>query len=193
MGNVFDRSLDHLHPRLAAIVPLIQSTYAERHPGYRLVVAETRRSVEEQAKRFAEGSTKCDGARSFSMHNFPISYALDLWAQASNFGAWNVKWEKQHYDILGAIVHDLAVQGHPLEWGGDFKGFFDGPHTSLTKAVLHADLQRALSKAGHSLVADGAWGPKSQAAAKVWMGGDDGRASPALYQRLLDAGCVEVG
>ena len=188
MGNTFDRSLSHLHPLLRALVPVIQARYAAAHPGYRLFVAETRRPVAEQASRYAQGSTKCDGVRSFSMHNFDVAYAVDLWVQDGTKlkDLWPVTWKKTYYNDLGAIIHGLASEGHAIEWGGDFKGFYDGPHCACRKPVLHADLQRALTSAGFPLVADGAWGPKSQAAARAFMHGEDGRASPALFAELVE-------
>ena len=181
-----DKDLAHVHPLLRDLVPVIQARYAQAHPGCRLVIGETRRSVDEQAKRYARGSTKCDGVRSYSMHNYPVSYAVDLWVEAMGVVAWHLN----AYDRLGAIVHDLAAT-HPIAWGGDFPGFYDGPHVQLTSRVLHRDLQRALNLAqpinATPLVEDGAWGPKSQAAVKRWRPQLDGRPSPALWASLAAA------
>lgn len=187
MPSTFDRDLLHLHPTLRGLVPVIQERYADEHRGYRLFVAETRRTTEEQARRFADGSTKCDGVRRFSMHNFPVSYAVDLWVQ-EDVATWRVTWAMRHYDNLGAIIHDLAAEGHAIEWGGGFRGFYDGPHVQVTKAVLHADLQRSLTSAGYPLVADGVWGLRSRTAARAFTHSDDGRASPALFAELATQG-----
>jgi peptidoglycan L-alanyl-D-glutamate endopeptidase CwlK len=44
----------------------------------------------------------------------------------------DVTWEFKKYKELAAVVKQAAqAVGVPIEWGGDWKTFLDGPHFQL--------------------------------------------------------------
>jgi peptidoglycan L-alanyl-D-glutamate endopeptidase CwlK len=61
-----------------------------------------------------------------SRHNTNPSTAVDITPNPVN---WK---DKQAFVDLACKVKEVAVDlGIEIEWGGDFKGFFDGPHYQL--------------------------------------------------------------
>jgi peptidoglycan L-alanyl-D-glutamate endopeptidase CwlK len=55
-------------------------------------------------------------------------HAVDLAALVGG----EVRWDWPLYNKLAATMKESAIQlGVPLEWGGDWKSFKDGPHFQL--------------------------------------------------------------
>jgi peptidoglycan L-alanyl-D-glutamate endopeptidase CwlK len=85
-------------------------------------VGEGLRTKERQAKLFAEGKSKTLNSKHLT------GRAVDLWVLKDG----KVTWEKAAYDHLAPFVKQAAKElGINIRWGGDFKGFFDGPHYEL--------------------------------------------------------------
>ena len=87
-------------------------------------VLEGRRSPERQRQLVAQGASKTLNSRHLTGH------AVDL-------GAWvdgEVSWHWPLYDQIAramkAAAQELAV---PIEWGGDWRTFKDGPHFQLPR------------------------------------------------------------
>ena len=85
-------------------------------------VGEGLRTKERQAKLFAEGKSKTLNSKHLT------GRAVDLWVLKDG----KVTWEKAAYDNLAPFVKQAAKELEiDIRWGGDFKGFFDGPHYEL--------------------------------------------------------------
>jgi peptidoglycan L-alanyl-D-glutamate endopeptidase CwlK len=85
-------------------------------------VGEGLRTKERQAKLFAEGKSKTLNSKHLT------GRAVDLWVLKDG----KVTWEKDAYDNLAPFVKQAAKELEiNIRWGGDFKGFFDGPHYEL--------------------------------------------------------------
>ena len=118
--NLSAKSLGRLagvHPRLQAVVKLaIQMTPID------FAVLEGVRTVERQRELFKAGASKTMRSRHLSGH------AMDLGAIVDG----QVRWDWPLYHQVAAAVKAAAQQlGVPIEWGGDWESFKDGPHFQL--------------------------------------------------------------
>lgn len=86
------------------------------------VVLEGVRSLAKQEQLFAAKATTTLKSRHLTGH------AVDLGAIV----AGTVRWDWPLYHKIADAMKDAAEQlGIPLEWGGDWKTFKDGPHFQL--------------------------------------------------------------
>lgn len=109
--------LKDVHPDLVKVVErAIQITPVD------FTVLEGRRSVERQKALVAAGASQTINSRHLTGH------AVDL-------GAWvdsQLDWSWPLYPRIAAAVKIAANQLKiPIEWGGDWKTFKDGPHFQL--------------------------------------------------------------
>ena len=124
LGTRSRSRLDGVHPDLVMVVErAIQIT------GVDFTVLEGLRSVERQETLVASGASKTMNSRHLTGH------AVDL-------GAWvggEVRWDWPLYykiaDAMEAAAEELQV---PLEWGGNWRTFKDGPHFQLPWAKYPA-------------------------------------------------------
>jgi peptidoglycan L-alanyl-D-glutamate endopeptidase CwlK len=80
------------------------------------------RTAEEQAKLLAEGKSKTMKSRHLTGH------AVDLVAYVDG----KVTWEWEAYEKIAKAMKSAAdTAGVPIEWGGDWMTFKDGPHFQL--------------------------------------------------------------
>lgn len=85
-------------------------------------VLEGRRAKERQAELLKAGATTTMNSRHLTGH------AVDLGALVG----WKVRWDwPLYYKIADAMKAASAELGIPVEWGGDWKKFKDGPHWQL--------------------------------------------------------------
>ncbi len=85
-------------------------------------VLEGRRTAERQNLLYQAGATRTLNSRHLTGH------AVDLGAWVGN----GVRWDWSLYEkIAHAMQMAAAEQGVPLEWGGDWQSFKDGPHFQL--------------------------------------------------------------
>ena len=117
LGYRSKRRLRGLHPDLVRVVErAIEITEVD------FTVLEGLRSKDRQRTLFAQGATKTMNSRHLTGH------AVDL-------GAWvdgTVRWDWPLYHKIAAGVKQAARELNvPLEWGGDWKSFQDGPHYQL--------------------------------------------------------------
>lgn len=114
------RSLQRLsgvHPDLIAVVKR-----AIVISGIDFVVLEGVRSVARQKELFNAGASKTMNSRHITGH------AVDLGALVGG----EVRWDWPLYSKIALAVKSAAAQaGVPVEWGGDWKSFKDGPHFQL--------------------------------------------------------------
>lgn len=109
--------LSGVHPALARVVKrAILCSEID------FTVLEGRRGLTRQKALFAAGATRTMNSRHITGH------AVDL-------GAWiggEVRWDWPLYDKIAFAMKQAAEQeGVPIEWGGDWKTFPDGPHFQL--------------------------------------------------------------
>ena len=96
---------------------------AAQAEGAAFIVLEGLRSMERQAQLAAAGRSQTMRSRHLTGH------AVDLGALGEG---GKLVWTRPAYDALGALVKAAAKdEGVPVEWGGDWRSFFDGPHFQL--------------------------------------------------------------
>lgn len=85
-------------------------------------VLEGVRSIERQRELFDRGATKTMNSRHLTGHAVDIAPYID----------GEVSWHWPDYHELAAVIKQAAEdQGVPIEWGGDWRSFKDGPHWQL--------------------------------------------------------------
>ena len=109
--------LQGVHPDLVRVVELaIQLTPVD------FTVLEGLRTLERQKALVAAGSSKTLNSRHLTGH------AVDL-------GAWvdgRLDWSWPLYTKIAQAMKQAAQEwGTPIEWGGDWRTFKDGPHWQL--------------------------------------------------------------
>lgn len=109
--------LEGVHPDLVRVVKrAITLTPVD------FVVLEGLRTVARQKQLVASGASQTMNSRHITGH------AVDLAAYA----AGSVRWDWPLYHRIAVAVKEAArLEGVPIEWGGDWKSFADGPHWQL--------------------------------------------------------------
>lgn len=92
------------------------------------------RSYAEQDALYAQGRTapgaKVTNARGgYSWHNFGLAADMGLFKDGKYIG------ESPVYSVLGRLARSIPG----LEWGGDWKSFYDEPHLQLVKFASTAE------------------------------------------------------
>lgn len=86
------------------------------------VVIEGLRTPERQKKLFESGASKTMRSRHLTGHAIDIAAWVD----------GQIRWDWPLYDALAVAMKQAANNvSVPLEWGGDWKTFKDGPHYQL--------------------------------------------------------------
>lgn len=117
LGNRSIQRLDGVHQHLKLVVH-----EAIKLSSIDFTVLEGLRTKERQRILFDQGATTTMNSRHLTGH------AVDL-------GAWvdgEVRWDwPLYHKIAEAMKTAAAIQRIPIEWGGDWKTFPDGPHFQL--------------------------------------------------------------
>lgn len=122
------RSLTRLagvHPGLVEVVKL-----AILRTSVDFTVVEGVRTVAQQRKYVARGSSKT--LDSFHLPQADgLAHAVDLAPLVAGAIPWN-EWArfKELADVVKACAAELGV---PVEWGGDWRTFKDGPHFQIPR------------------------------------------------------------
>lgn len=86
-------------------------------------VLEGLRTLERQKQLMASGATRTMNSRHLTGHAVDIAPLID----------GEVRWDWPLYHQLAAIVKKAATDLEvPIQWGGDWRSFKDGPHWELT-------------------------------------------------------------
>lgn len=85
-------------------------------------ITEGLRSKERQRKLLSAGATKTLNSRHLTGH------AVDLVAYLDGSVSWDWPLYYKLADAMKAAAKELRI---PIEWGGDWKSFKDGPHFQL--------------------------------------------------------------
>lgn len=90
-------------------------------------VTEGLRTMDRQAELVAAGRSQTMRSRHLTGH------AVDLVALTDKGAA---RWDRAAYEELAAkILAAAKAEGVSVEWGGNFRSFFDGPHFQLPWAT----------------------------------------------------------
>jgi len=109
--------LEGVHPDLVRIVKK-----AAALSDLDFTVLEGLRSVERQKQLVSQGASKTMNSRHITGH------AVDL----APMIAGEVRWDWPLYHKLAKIIKAAAADEKvPLQWGGDWRAFKDGPHWEL--------------------------------------------------------------
>ena len=109
--------LEGVHPDLVRVVKK-----AAALSNLDFTVLEGIRSVERQKQLVSQGASKTMNSRHITGH------AVDL----APMIAGEVRWDWPLYHKLAKIVKSAAADEKvPLQWGGDWRAFKDGPHWEL--------------------------------------------------------------
>lgn len=121
------RSVDRLkgvHPDLQRVV-----YRAAEITGHPFIITEGLRTLDRQRSLVAAGASKTMRSRHITGH------AIDLAAMVGD----EVRWDWPLYNQLAAVMKEAAqIEGVPIEWGGDWRTFKDGPHFQLPAAEYPA-------------------------------------------------------
>jgi len=117
LGKRSENRLQGVHPDLVKVVQrAIEISEVD------FTVLEGIRTLARQHKLLAAGATRTLKSRHLTGH------AVDL-------GAWvggQVRWDWPLYHRIAAAMKAAAKElGIPVEWGGDWRSFKDGPHWQL--------------------------------------------------------------
>ena len=194
-----------LRDRLRALL----DDFGPRYPDIAVRIYQSTRSVEEQRQAFLRGTTKIDGVRRLSYHNYTPSMAVDLWVykrshrdlpqffescDAGTAGAFEVGDRDMTLVIRGAdgpkvlgmrtssaygLFGQLAPK-HGLEWGGTWPNFFDGPHLQLPQRDRTLYVQERLNALGAQIAVDGHFGFQTEAALDRLAGADKSATAPGF-------------
>jgi peptidoglycan L-alanyl-D-glutamate endopeptidase CwlK len=117
--------------RLAGVHPdLVRVVERAARDGTKFRVIEGLRTMDRQAELVRAGKSQTMRSRHLTGH------AVDL---AALDEAGRVTWARPAYEALAARVKAAAAaEGVLVEWGGDWRSFFDGPHFQLPWASYPA-------------------------------------------------------
>jgi peptidoglycan L-alanyl-D-glutamate endopeptidase CwlK len=118
------KRLEGVHPDLVRVVERAALGRV------RFIVTEGVRTMERQAQLAREGRSQTMRSRHLTGH------AVDL-AVLDDTG--KARWDAPAYRALAVEMKAAAaVEGVQIEWGGDWRSFFDGPHFQLPWASYPA-------------------------------------------------------
>jgi peptidoglycan L-alanyl-D-glutamate endopeptidase CwlK len=117
--------------RLAGVHPdLVRVVERAAKDGTKFRVIEGLRTMDRQAELVRAGKSQTMRSRHLTGH------AVDL---AALDEAGRVTWARPAYEALASQVKAAAAaEGVTVEWGGDWRSFFDGPHFQLPWASYPA-------------------------------------------------------
>lgn len=112
--------LEGVHPEIVKLVK-----HAAAISDIDFTVLEGLRTVERQKQLVAKGASRTMKSRHLTGHAVDLGVMID----------GEVRWDWPLYNKLALVVKRAAKEtGVPIEWGGDWATFKDGPHWQLPKA-----------------------------------------------------------
>jgi len=120
LNTASESRLRGVHPDLVRVVRRCAADWKDPETGF--IVTCGLRTIEEQRLLYAKGATRTMRSRHLTGH------AVDLAAIVQG----QVRWDWPLYSKLAKAMKVAAKVEHvPIEWGGDWKTFKDGPHYQL--------------------------------------------------------------
>lgn len=124
-----ERALKGVHPDLQRIV-----RRAARVSQIAFIVTEGVRSEAKQRALVAAGASRTMKSRHLTGHAVDVAVLVD----------GKVRWDWPLYGQLAVTFKNVARELNlPLEWGGDWRTFKDGPHFQLPWGQYPAAVRRA--------------------------------------------------
>jgi peptidoglycan L-alanyl-D-glutamate endopeptidase CwlK len=122
MDNASEVLLLKCHPDLARVIKL-----AFEHSAVKFRVTETLRTEKRQRQLVNAGASQTMRSRHLPGKD-GLSRACDVVALVGGKVAWDWPLYERIAVAVKQAAHELRV---PVEWGGDWKSFKDGPHYQL--------------------------------------------------------------
>ena len=120
LNTASDARLRGVHPDLVRVVRRCAADWADPETGF--IVTCGLRTIEEQRLLYQKGATRTMRSRHLTGH------AVDLAATVQG----QVRWDWPLYTKLSKAMKAAAkAEKVPIEWGGDWTTFKDGPHYQL--------------------------------------------------------------
>lgn len=125
--------LEGVHPKLVAVV----ERAAQISP-VAFVVTEGLRTAKRQAELVAAGASRTMRSRHLTGHAVDVAAfvpTVDTDGDGrDDDGIEGIRWDWPLYGKIAAAMKQAAAEMKvPLEWGGDWKTFRDGPHFQLPR------------------------------------------------------------
>lgn len=125
LNTTSEARLRGVHPDLVRVVRRCAKDWKDPETGF--IVTCGVRTLEEQKILKAKGASRTLRSRHIPAAN-GYSHAVDLAFTING----QVKWDFPLYDKLAKAMKSAAkAEKVPLEWGGDWVSFRDGPHHQL--------------------------------------------------------------
>lgn len=121
-----ERCLKTVHPDLVKVYRRAVELQVARG-GAKPIVTEGVRSVAHQREMVAKGASKTMNSRHLPGSD-GLSRALDVCFIVNNRMNWSWPLYKGFADMMAKAGKELGI---PVEWGGDWRTFKDGPHFQL--------------------------------------------------------------
>ncbi len=128
LSSVSLSNLEGVHPDLIRVFKR-----AIESPPSDFRVIEGTRTVERQRELVRSSASQTMNSRHIPAGN-GYAHAVDVvpWVDTDGNGTKEVSWSWPHYYPLAKAIKQAAKElGVPIEWGGDWKSFKDGPHWQL--------------------------------------------------------------
>lgn len=120
---ISERNLKQVHPDL---VKVVRKAAELTTLGFRVI--EGPRTLARQRQLVAKGASQTLRSRHIPGGRLNVAHAVDLAVLVGG----TVRWDWPLYHKLAVIVKQAARDVDiPIEWGGDWRGFPDGPHWQL--------------------------------------------------------------
>lgn len=114
LGSTSKKRLKGVHPDLSRVVKAAILITPQD-----FTVLEGLRTMDRQRELYQSGASSTLNSRHLTGH------AVDI-------APWPISWDwARFYPIADAMKEAARQEGVPLEWGGDWKSFKDGPHWQL--------------------------------------------------------------
>lgn len=118
--------LSKVHPDLVRVIRRAAKDWPYASKGF--IVTCGLRTLAEQKKLVAAGASKTLKSRHLAGQTNGLSHAVDLAVTIDGKARWD--WPL-YADLARQIKTAAANENVPVEWGGDWKSFKDGPHFQL--------------------------------------------------------------
>lgn len=119
--------LQGVHPDLVAIVNRAAEITVQP-----FIITEGLRTLERQKKLVAAGASTTLRSRHLTGHAIDVAAFIDMDGTGDYTSGDNIRWDWPLYKTISIIIKDSAKElGLPIEWGGDWRTFKDGPHFQL--------------------------------------------------------------
>lgn len=119
--------LQGVHPDLVKIVNRAAEITVQK-----FIITEGLRTIERQQKLVAAGASQTLRSRHLTGHAVDVAAFIDMDESGDYTSGDNIRWDWPLYRTISIAMKDAAREFNlPIEWGGDWKTFKDGPHFQL--------------------------------------------------------------